>query len=162
MSLQKTLTGARLYLGVYNPATGKTSIKGSFQSISWGLNYTAEPIYTLGNFGPKEIVYTSQDAISITGSMWHSFEHGAHAEAEIPALQSLLLYENLELVLTDKQAEAQGKDGRVAKFRGVVPLGYQTSVSSRQTKEITVTFMALRVDDESVTNAESPGSPNLP
>jgi hypothetical protein len=159
---QKTLTGARLYLGVYNPATGLTTIKGSFQSVSWGLNYNLEPIHTLGNYAPKELVYTSQDAISITGSMWRSYDHGPHAEADIPALQALLRHESLELVLTDKQAEDKGLDGRIAKFRGVRPQGYSTSVGARNTIEASVSFMALTVDDESTTNAESPGSPNLP
>jgi hypothetical protein len=68
----------------------------------------------------------------------------------------------LELVLTDKQAEDKGLDGRIAKFRGVRPQGYSTSVGARNTIEASVSFMALTVDDESTTNAESPGSPNLP
>ncbi len=162
MASSKIMTGARAKLGIYDPATGKTRIIGIFNNVSYGLTFDAQPAYILGKHAPAEIDYTSQEPVSITCSGWRVIDFGPHAEAAVPRLQDLLQHEYLELALMDRQREAGGKDGRIAKFRQVRPTGYSTTISARQLEEITVTFMAIIVDDESTTNAEGPGAASLP
>ncbi len=158
----RTFTGARARVGIFNPATGKTNFVGIFQNISWGLSYQAEPVYILGKYAAAEIDYTSQDVVQISCSGWRVIEHGPHQEAALPKLQDLLTSEYIEIVVADRQREAEGKDGRVTKFRNVRPLGYSTSISARQLQEISVNFVAILVDDESTTNNEHPSAMQLP
>lgn len=149
-------------MGIFDPATGKTRFIGIFQSVSWGVTYTTEPVYILGRFSAAEIDYTSQDVVSITASGWRVIDHGAHAEIGLPKLQDLLTSEYIELAISDRSLEAVGKDGRIAKFRQVRPVGFSQSISARQLVEITVNFVAILVDDESTTNSEHPSAMNLP
>ena len=50
----------------------------------------------------------------------------------------------------------------VAHFKNVRCTGFQTTISARALEEITVTFVALGMDDESAINAESPTAADLP
>ncbi len=156
------MSGARAKLGVFDPSTGKTRYVGIFSNVSYGLSYQAEPVYILGKYAAAEIDYTSQDTVSITCSGWRVIEHGPHVEAALPRLQDLLTSEYIELAISDRQREAQGKDGRIAKFRQVRPVGYSTQISARGLEEITVNFVAIGVDDESTTNSEHPSAMQLP
>lgn len=158
----KTMTGARARLSVYDPATGKSRVMGIFQSVSYGMTFQTEAVWLLGRFSAAEIDYTSQDLVSITCSGYRVIDHGPHAEAAIPRLQDLLSHEYLELAISDRQREIGGKDGRIAKFRQVRPVGYSTQISARQLEEITVNFVAILVDDESTTNNEHPSAVILP
>lgn len=162
MAASKVMNGARAKLGIYDPATGLTRTVGIFNNVSFGLTFDAQPAYILGAYAPAEIDYTSQEPVSITASGWRVIDHGPHVEAGIPRLQDLLTHEYLELAIIDRQREAGGKDGRITKFRQVRPTGYSTTISARQLEEITCTFMAIRVDDESTTNVEGPGAAFLP
>lgn len=162
MAAPKVANGARAKFGIYDPATGQTRFIGIFKNVSYSLTFQAEPVYILGKHAAAEIEYTSQDVVSITASGWRVIDHGAHAEAGVPRLQDLLNHEYLELSIVDRQRESQGLDGRIAKFRNVRPVGYSTSIDSRQLEEITVNFVAILVDDESTTNNESPGAMQLP
>jgi hypothetical protein len=162
MAASKVMNGARAKLGIYDPATNSTRIVGIFNNVSYGLTFDAQPAYILGAHAPAEIDYTSQEPVSITASGWRVIDHGPHVEAGIPKLQDLLLHEYLELVIMDRQREAGGKDGRITKFHKVRPTGYSTTISARQLEEVTVTFMAILVDDESTTNTEGPGAASLP
>jgi hypothetical protein len=162
MAAPKTMNGARAKLGIYDPSTGQTRYIGIFQNVSYGLTFQAEPVYILGKFAAAEIDYTSQDVVQITASGWRVIEHGPHVEAGVPRLQDLLSHEYLELAISDRQREAQGKDGRIAKFRNVRPVGYSTQISARQLEEVTVNFVAILVDDESTTNNEHPSAMQLP
>lgn len=162
MAAPKVMNGARATLGVYDPATGTFKAVGIFNNVSYGLTYDAQPVYILGRYSPAEIDYTSQEPVSITASGWRVIEHGPHVDAAIPKLQDLLTHEYLELAVSDRQRAAGGADGRIAKFRQVRPTGYSTTISARQLEEVTCTFMAILVDDESTTNAEGFGSTELP
>lgn len=162
MAAPKIMNGARAKLGIYDPASGKTRIIGLFSNVSYGLRYAAEPAYILGKFAPAEIDYTSQEPVSITCTGWRVIEHGPHAEAGVPRLQDLLTHEYLEMVVMDRQREATGKDGRIAKFHNVRPTGFSTTINARGLEEITVEFIAILVDDESTTNNEHPSATQLP
>lgn len=159
---QRVMSGARAKLAIVE--NGRARYVGIFQSVSYGLTYGAEPVYVLGNYGPVEIEYTSQDAVSISCSGWRAVEHGPHKEASVPHLQDILLHEYMELMIEDRQSKETGKPdqiARVAKFRNVRPIGYSTSISARQLEEVTVQFLGIRVDDESGDNHESASAPSF-
>ncbi len=163
MASSNTVTGARLKMAIIQ--AGKSRYVGLFQSFSYGLNYTAEPIYTLGNHAPVEIIYTSQDAVQISATGWRVVEHGPHQDMAVPHLQDLLLHEYIELMIEDRQSKEKGKPdqiARVAKFRNCRPIGYSTSVNARGAEEVTVNFLCTRVDDESGDNHESATAPSFP
>lgn len=162
MAASKVLHGARLKVRIFDRATGKPKVIGIFNTISYGLRYSTEPIYILGAYGPVETVITSQEVVSIQASGWRVFGHGAHKEVGMPALQDLLNAEYLEGDVIDRQAEEAGTDGRMTKFRNMRVTGYQTSINARGVEEISVEMVALRVDDESTTNTESGSATQLP
>lgn len=158
----KVMSGPRALVGVYDPSTGKTRVIGLFSNISWNLTYETQAANILGAYAPVEIDYVGQNEIPITCSGYRVIDHGAHAEATVPKLQDLLTHEYIELTVIDRQRQAQGKDGRIAKFRNVRPTGYSTGVSTRNLSEMTVNFVGIKVDDESTTNEESAGAASLP
>jgi hypothetical protein len=156
------MNGARAKLGIYDPATGQTRIIGLFNSVSYGLTYDTQPAYILGRFSPAEIDYTAQNEVQIQCSGFRVIGHGPHKEAGVPKLQDLLLHEYMELTIIDRQREALGQDGRIAKFRNVRPTGYSTGMNARNLSELTVNFVGIQVDDEDTTNNEGTGSTALP
>lgn len=162
MANSLTMTGARALFGTFNPHTGRTTPLGIFNNVSFGLTYDVQPIYILGKFAPAETVYTSQEPVSITCSGWRVIDHGPHVDGQMPKLADLLNSQYLSLSVMDRQRMAGGKDGRIAKFEQVRMTGYSTTVSARQTQEVTCTFMAILVSDESVTNNEHPSAATLP
>lgn len=154
----KTVTGARATLSVANPNTGGyTGLTGYANNVSYSLNYSAEPIYILGNAAPEEIVYTAQEVVSISTSGWRVVDHGPHVEPGLPRLQDLLTHEYLELTIYDRQTNKQ-----IAKFHSVRPVSFSTTLANRQAEEISVTFLAILVDDESGQNHERPDAAHLP
>ncbi len=160
--MSDVFSGARAKVRIMDRNTGKPRVVGIFSTISWSLRYTVEPIYTLGNFGPVALQYTSMEPVSIQASGWRFIGHGAHVEANIPRLQDLLDHQYIEMDVVDRQAEATGQGVRMARFRSVKPVGYSTTVNARGLEEVSVEFTALRVDDESVENAEHPTAAQLP
>jgi hypothetical protein len=156
------MTGARAKLGIYNPATGKTKTIGIFNNVSYGLTYDTQPAYILGRYSAAEIDYTSQEVVNINASGYRVINHGPHTEAGVPKLQDLLTADYLTLAILDRQLEANGGDGTIAKFHSVRPTGYSTTISSRNLEEITITFVGVLVDDEDTTNTERVGSMDLP
>jgi hypothetical protein len=158
----KVMSGARAKLGVFDPSTGQTQVVGIFSNVSYGLTYDTSPIYILGRYSAAEIEYTSMDVVHIQASGWRVIKQGPHVAARIPKLSDLLNHEYLELAIIDRQLEATGADGRIAKFRQVRPTGYSTSISARQPTDVQVNFTGILVDDESTTNNEHVGSTDLP
>lgn len=162
MSASKVMTGARAKLGVYDPTTGLTRIIGIYNNVSWGMSYEAQEAYILGRYSPADITYVAQNPVNITVSGYRVIEHGPHIDGGLPRLQDLLMFQYIELVIVDRDREALGLDGRVAKFHQVVPTGYSTTLNARNQQEISQTFLGVTVDDESVDNVESPGATYLP
>jgi hypothetical protein len=153
----KTMTGARGQLMIVDPNTGEGRVVGIFNNVSYGLTYGAEAIHLLGRYSPDEIVYTSQEAVSITASGWRVVDSGPHALAKVPKLADLLNHEYIELAIFDRQTNK-----RIAKFHSVRPTSYNTTLANRQPEEVSITFMGLLVDDESTDNVELPGASTLP
>lgn len=151
----KVMTGARAKVSV----AGKPV--GIFNNISYGQTFTADPIFILGAYGPVETVYTAQDAINITASGWRVIDHGPHAEAAVPSLSELLRHEYIEITVFDRlDTDPAGKP--IAKFHRCRPVSYNTTLANRQPSEVQITFIGLRMDDETKVNDELPTAAVLP
>jgi hypothetical protein len=116
----------------------------------------------LGRFGAAEVDFTSMDLISITCSGFRVIEHGPWVETGLPKLQELLLSEYLTLDIYDRQRQALGLPDSIAHFKNVRCTGFSTTISARNLEEITVTFVALGMDDESAANSEHVTAADLP
>ena len=116
----------------------------------------------MGKFAPAATTYTAQNPVNISASGYRVIGHGPHVEAGLPKLQDLLLAEYIELTIIDRQTEALGGDARVYKFHQVRPTGYSTTIGARSQTEISMTFIGILADDESVTNTELPSAAVLP
>lgn len=160
----KVMSGARAKLNIVDPNTGTTHAVGLFNNVSYHLTYETAPAYVLGRFAAVEVDYTSMDLIPITCSGFRVIDHGPWAECGLPKLQDLLLSEYLTLDVYDRQAAALGDTTApaVAHFKNVRCTGFQTTISARALEEITVSFVALGMDDESGPNAESADAPAWP
>lgn len=141
---QKIMSGARAKFGILDPKTNQAQYIGIFNNVSYGLTYDAQPAYILGRYEPAEIDYTAQEPVNITCSGWRVIDHGAHADAKVPLLGELLRHEYLTLTIVDRQDPTRN----IATFKSVRPTGYSTTISARNLEEITVTFVGIRVDDE--------------
>ncbi len=162
MSTSPIVTGARALLGVYDANSGKVRIVGIYNNVSYGLSYSAEEAHILGRYSPAAITYTAQNVVNISASGYRVLDHGPHIDGGLPRLQDLIDFEYLEMTIIDRQRENQGAPSQVAKFTGVVPTGYSTTINARNQQELSQTFMAITVSDESVDNAEGPGAADLP
>lgn len=151
----KVMTGARAKVSV----DGKPV--GIFNNISYGQTFTADPIFILGAYGPVETVYTAQDAINIQCSGWRVIDHGPHAEAAMPSLSELLRHEYIEITVFDRlDDDPAGKP--IAKFHRCRPTAYNATLANRQPSECQITYIGLKMDDETKVNDELPTAAVLP
>lgn len=148
-----TLHGARCKVFISdpsNPAGASAQLVGMFTTISWGVRYDTQPIYTLGSHVPQEIIQTAQEAINVTASGFRSVGGGAHKVARFAQLDQLLTNGYINLTVVDRQT---GKT--IATISDCKVVGYDTTVANRAAEEITVTFMGRFLDDEDTVNRES-------
>lgn len=125
---------------------------GIFNTVSYGVNYDANPIHILGSFAPKEIVLTGQDAITVQASGFRIIGKGPYNKvdgAKVPQLQDLLNHEDISLAIIDRQTGAQ-----IMSVVGVRPSGFNTTINARGVTEIQVTFMGTVLSDEEGDQAE--------
>lgn len=162
MAASQIMNGARAKFAIYDPATGLSRVVGLFSDVSLGLQYDAQEAYILGRYSPAATTYVGQNPVNITASGFRVVGHGPHADAAVPRLQDLLLHEYMELTIIDRQTEALGGDARIYKVHDVRPTGWSVTIGARQQSQITVTFVGILVDDESVTNAETASAAVLP
>ena len=139
-----TIHGARAKLFIDGKACG------IFNSVNYSLAYDMQPVYILGRFSPSEIVATGQEAINIAASGFRIFDRGPHVSAKVPHLQDLLGLGEISLAIEDR--ENPGKP--IMTVVGVKVQGYSTSINARAVQEISVTFIGLRLSDESGSNDE--------
>lgn len=156
-TIPKVMNGARAVLSVINPNTGAAGPVGIFSSVSYSLQYAAQPVFILGRYSAAEIDYTGAEPISVTASGWRVIGNGPHVAGGVARLQDLLQHDELTLVITDRATNAP-----IAKVTRVRPTGFSTTIDSRNLEQITVTFIGIVVDDESTQNSESAGATNLP
>lgn len=142
MAPPKVMNGARAKVYILGP-DGKPQLAGIFSSFSYGLVFDAQPVYTLGAFGPREIDYTAQEPVSISASGWRVIGQGAHKQALLPKLQELLRAEYITFTVVDRQTGAT-----IAKIEKVRPTSQQTPLSGRQLTEMSFSFMGILCSDE--------------
>ena len=149
----QTMTGARAVVFLDDPATNTSRAVGIFSDCSYGVSYGVEPIFVLGAYGPVESIYTSMDVTTLTCSGFRAIDHGPHVSAGVPKLADLLHHQYISMTVLDRQTNKT-----MAKFKQVRPTGYNTAIAHRQPESCTVTYIALRCEDESVTMDETPGT----
>jgi hypothetical protein len=154
MAKAKVFHGARaiLYVG--------TIARGIFNNASWSYGLEDQEVPILGAFAPVEIAYVGASTVTVRCTGWRIIGHGPHQDGMVPKLNELLNYQDIQLVLMDRQSGPN--DPPVMKLRDVKPLGYDTGVASKSLSEVTITYKGLRVDDESGPNEESNGAATLP
>lgn len=147
-----TMHGARCKVFISDPSNPdgpSAKLIGIFTSVSYGVRYDTQPIYTLGNHAPQEIIQLGQEAISVTASGFRSVGNGPHKIARLPQLAQLLENGYISLSLSDRQT------GRtIATVVDCKVVGFDTTLASRSPEEMTVTFMGRFLDDEDTENRE--------
>lgn len=147
----KTFHGGRAQVVV----DGK--IVGLFSSVSWGGAYDVQPVFLLGRMSAAESVYTGSDVVQVTCSGFTVVDHGPFVDGAMPALQDLLTAGYIELGILDR--ETNKRIGRIHDCRAA---NFSRGANARSLSEMTITYIGLRVSDESVLNAEAPGASDLP
>ena len=157
MTVPTVMNGARAKLARLDPATGKATVVGIFNSVSWGLNYQTEPVYILGRYTAAEIDYTSQAPVDIRASGWRVIGHGAHKDGGVPELINLLTEPYISLTVLDRAT-----DRPIATMHRVRATSYSTGVNARQLQEVQVSFQGILVDEDDVKNSEHGSAADLP
>lgn len=140
-----TLVGARCKLIIDQKPVG------IFTNVSYGVEYGAQDIYTLGKYNAQEIVYTDMSTITVRVSGFRVMEHGPYADASIPTLQELLTHSSIELQIIDRQ----NGGGNIVTVTEVRPLGYDFDTSARGVAGLTATFRGIGVKDEEDATTQS-------
>jgi len=137
-TVAKTLTGARCLLSIDSQPIGL------FASVDFGVNNAAEDIYVLGNLGASEIVYTSQDTITVNVSGFRVMGSSPYDASSVPKLQELLTHADITLSIVDRTTKLP-----VMTLVGVRPIGYNVSAQARGVASLSISFRGLRLSDES-------------
>ena len=158
MAPPKIMNGARAMVFLSSPSEPSPKLVGIFTSISYGLQYDAQPAYTLGAFAPREIDYTAQEPVQIQASGWRVINNGPHIQALIPRLQDLLNHEYLTMTVLDRQT-----DTVIATIKDVRPTGFQTPIANRQMVEQSFSFIGRLIGDETPdSGGDEPGAAVMP
>ena len=157
MAPAKTLHGARAQLVIGDPNQGQSKVIGIFNNVSYGVTYAVSPVYLLGRFTAAETVYTGQELVNVSCSGFRLLDHGAHVDGKLPALQELMGHEYITLTIFDRQSGRQ-----VAHIKDARPVRYSGGFTDRSLATVSIDFVGILVDDETVTNAELPSATRLP
>ena len=156
------MSGARAKIGFIDPATNQATFVGIFNNVSYGLTYDVQPAFTLGRFSAADTDYVGQELVNISASGYRVIDHGAHADLKLPTINQLLQSDYLTIVIVDRKDPTKN----IAHFKKVRTTGYSTSISARNLEEISATFVAISVDDETSvlkgTNEEAGSATRLP
>lgn len=148
--MSKVLTGARAVISVDNV------VVGIFSSCSYGANIGLEPIFTLGRFGAAEITPTSYEPITVSCNGFRQVGFGPHTLPKFAKLQDLLNLNDITISIRDRQTNKL-----IMTVTGCKPQSYNTGVNAKATSQISITFLGVKLFDESGDQAES-GAVNLP
>ena len=72
MAVAKTMVGGRAKVFV------KGELIGIFENCNVTRNYGTETIHTLGQYGPREVVYTSAESVNVACSGFRIIDSGVH------------------------------------------------------------------------------------
>lgn len=149
--MAKTFTGPRAVVSVDNV------VVGLFESCTYGANIGTEPIHLLGRFSASEITPTSYEAISVNCSGFRVINSGVHSLPKFPKVQDLIALGPVTISIRDRQTGQL-----IMQVDGCIPNSYNSGVQARQTSRISVSYMGIKVTDESGSQQESAGSTDLP
>lgn len=163
---------------------------GIFTSVSYGVNYTHQPIYILGRTGAAEIAMTGMDVVTVQAHGWRVLDHGPFAggqtnstsavpvtagststaggEVAMPKLQELLSKGAISIAIVDKTASAGSGGGSSNDGKTIMQVdqcrvtNFQSQLNSRQAQDFSVTFVGLTYSDEAGAQNEPSFSINLP
>jgi len=125
---------------------------GIFDSCSYSVNIGAEPIHTLGKFGPQEITPTSYEAVTVNCSGFRVIGNGAHKLPKMPKLEDLLNLESVKIDVVDRRSESG--DLPIMSVQNCIPVSYSTSYQAKASSRIQITYMGEKASDESGSQAE--------
>ena len=143
MAAPKIMSGARAKVFLTKPGQ-PPQLVGIFSSLSYGVTYDVQPVYTLGAYAARELDYTAMEPVSISASGWRVIGQGPHRQALVPKLEELLRHEYLTLTVVDRQTGET-----IATIEQVRPSSYQTPIASRQLTEQSFSLMGILCSDES-------------
>mgnify|MGYP003325733643 CR=1 FL=1 len=148
--MSKVLTGGRAVISVDN------QVVGVFENCSYGANIGVEPIHILGRFGPAEITPTSYEAVNISCAGFRVVGNGVHTLPKFPKLQDILNLGSVTISIRDRQSGEL-----IMTAIGCIPTSYNSAPSARATTRISISYVGLKVSDESGDQEEA-GAVSLP
>jgi hypothetical protein len=147
MAKAKILTGARATVTV------KGVPVGLFSNISWSIRQDKSPAFVLGAFGPVEITPTAQEPVSVSLSGYRIVDKGPYTLGATE-LEDLLLEEDFEIVITDRQSQKA-----IFTAQGCRLTGWSSGVSARGVSDIRMDALGLKGWDEAASSSsETKGS----
>lgn len=155
MAVAKTMSGARGK--VYIDRGNGPVLVGMFDSISYGENVGTEAVFTLGRFGAHEIVPLSYEPIQVTCSGFRIIDQGVHILPAFPHLQDLLNLESVTITETDRQT-----GNVIATILNCVPTSWSGGDQAKSLSKVSVTYVGIRMEDESGPNEEGNDPTTLP
>jgi hypothetical protein len=148
---QKTMTGARAKVKVDGV------VVGVFDSVQYGAALGTEPVHLLGRYSASEISITSYEAVQVSCSGFRVINNGVHTLPKAPKIQDLLQFERVLLEVEDRQT---GEN--IMSVIDCVPSNWGEAQNAKATTKFNITYIGLRLSDESGDQDESGGATNLP
>lgn len=103
-------------------------------------------------------MYTGAEPVRVTATGWRVINAvGLQGQVKFPTIQQLLFAEYMTIDVLDRQTGL-----RVGVIRDARPDTYSTGQAARQASQVSYSFVALLVDDETTQNAELPTAMDLP
>ena len=155
MAKAKTMSGSRAK--VYIDKGSGPVLVGLYDSISYGENVGAEAVFTLGRYGAHEIVPLSYEPIQVNCSGFRIIGEGAHILPAFPKLQDLLRLEGVTITETDRDTGEV-----IATIIGCVPVSWGGGNQAKSMSRISISYMGIRMEDESGPNDEGNDPATLP
>jgi hypothetical protein len=132
-------------------------VAGTFRGCSWEVVLDLQAVHILGRFTPAELAYVGVEPVSGTLTGWRVVGHGPHVAGKVPRIQDLLFADDATLSVVDRQS---GK--KICTLIGMRPNRYGSEVQAKDLQGQTISFLALKCDDETVINEETAGASDLP
>lgn len=149
--MAKTMTGARARISVDG------QLVGMFDSVSYGAALGNEGIFTLGRYGAHEIAVTSYETISVSCTGFRIIGQGANVLPKFPKLQDLLGLGTVTLAISDRET---GEN--IMTVVGAVPVNYSTGHNAKSTSKINITYVGVKLEEESGSQDETGDPTTLP
>jgi hypothetical protein len=155
MAIAKTMTGSRAKVFI-DKGNGPVLV-GIFDSISYGENIGVEPVFTLGRKGAHEIVPLSYEPVQVTCSGFRIVGQGVKILPAFPKLQDLLRLDSITITETDRQTGET-----IATIQGCVPTSHSGGNQAKALSKVSVTYVGIKMEDESGPNEEGDAPTTLP